>query len=241
MDTPPLAMEDIVEAERLDALNRFDVIDTPREEAFDRITRLIRNIFDLPVAIVSMIDGHRQWYKAYEGLENREVSRDETFCKYTLQDGAPLVVPDARDDERFAQNPMVTGGPQVRFYAGVPLRANDGHNIGTVCAIGFEPRSFGQREIAILSDLAALAMDVLELRQLASVDPLTGALSRRAFKEQAATALPASPSTSTISSRSTTITATQSATRCWPPPPKPAAASCAAPTFSAAWVARSSR
>ncbi|TGP15888.1 GAF domain-containing protein, partial [Mesorhizobium sp. M1D.F.Ca.ET.231.01.1.1] len=102
-----------------------------------RITRLIRNIFDVPIAIVSMIDGHRQWYKAYEGLENREVSRDETFCKYTLQDRSPLVVPDARDDARFAQNPMVTAGPQIRFYAGVPLRTNDGHNIGTVCAIGF--------------------------------------------------------------------------------------------------------
>ena len=189
METPPQAMEDLDEAERLDALNRFDVIDTPREEAFDRITRLIRNIFDLPVAIVSMIDGHRQWYKAYEGLENREVSRDETFCKYTLQDMTPLVVPDARDDARFARNPMVTAGPQVRFYAGAPLRTNDGHNIGTVCAIGFEPRAFSQSESAILSDLAALAMDELELRQLASIDHLTGVLSRRAFKEQAAGAL----------------------------------------------------
>ncbi|RAZ84173.1 sensor domain-containing diguanylate cyclase [Mesorhizobium hawassense] len=189
METPPLATEDLAEAERLDALNRFDVIDTPREEAFDRITRLIRNIFDLPVAIVSMIDGHRQWYKAYEGLENREVSRDQTFCKYTMQDLMPLVVPDARDDARFARNPMVTAAPQVRFYAGVPLRTTDGHNIGTICAIGFEPRAFSQRESAILSDLAALAMDELELRQLASVDALTGALSRRAFKERAASAL----------------------------------------------------
>ncbi|MDG4883940.1 sensor domain-containing diguanylate cyclase [Mesorhizobium sp. WSM4884] len=188
-ESPPLAMEDVAEAERLEALNCFDVIDTPREEAFDRITRLIRNIFDVPVAIVSMIDGHRQWYKSYEGLENREVSRDETFCKYTLQDMTPLVVPDARDDIRFAQNPMVTAGPQVRFYAGVPLRTNKGHNIGTVCAIGFEPRAFTPRETAILCDLAALAMDELELRQLASVDPLTGALSRRAFKERAANAI----------------------------------------------------
>ena len=189
METLPLVTEDIAESERLDALNRFDVIDTPREEAFDRITRLIRNIFDLPVAIVSMIDGHRQWYKACEGLDNREVSRDETFCRYTLQDMTPLVVPDARDDARFALNPMVTAGPQIRFYAGVPLRTNDGHNIGTVCAIGFEPRAFSPRETAILSDLAALAMDELELRLLASVDALTGVLSRRAFKEQAAHAL----------------------------------------------------
>lgn len=186
IETPALAMEDLAEAERLEALDRFDVMDTPREEAFDRITRLIKNIFDLPIAIVSMIDGHRQWYKAYEGLENREVARDATFCKYTLQDMTPLVVPDARDDARFAQNPMVTAGPQIRFYAGVPLRTNDGQNIGTVCAIGFEPRAFSPRESAILTDLAALAMDALELRQQASVDSLTGALSRRAFKEQAA-------------------------------------------------------
>lgn len=188
-DTPPLAMEDVAEAGRLEALDRFDVMDTPREEAFDRITRLIRDIFDLPVAIVSMIDGHRQWYKAYEGLENREVSRDETFCKYTLQDLTPLVVPDARDDARFARNPLVTSAPQIRFYAGTPLRTHDGHNIGTVCAIGFEPRVFTARESAILTDLAALAMDALELRQLASVDSLTGALARRAFKEQAAQAI----------------------------------------------------
>ncbi|WP_296744528.1 sensor domain-containing diguanylate cyclase [Mesorhizobium sp.] len=188
-DTPPVAMEDVAEAGRLEALDRFDVMDTPREESFDRITRLIRDIFDLPVAIVSMIDGHRQWYKAYEGLENREVSRDETFCKYTLQDLTPLVVPDARDDARFAQNPLVTSAPQIRFYAGTPLRTPDGHNIGTVCAIGFEPRVFTARESAILTDLAALAMDALELRQLASVDSLTGALSRRAFKEQAAHAI----------------------------------------------------
>jgi diguanylate cyclase (GGDEF)-like protein len=188
-DTPPLAMEDVAEAGRLEALDRFDVMDTQREEAFDRITRLIRDIFDLPVAIVSMIDGHRQWYKAYEGLENREVSRDETFCKYTLQDLTPLVVPDARDDARFARNPLVTSAPQIRFYAGTPLRTHDGHNIGTVCAIGFEPRVFTARESAILTDLAALAMDALELRQLASVDSLTGALARRAFKEQAAQAI----------------------------------------------------
>lgn len=185
----PMSTEDAAEAMRLKALERYDVMDTPREAAFDRITRLIRNIFDLPVAIVSMIDGHRQWYKAYEGLENREVSRNETFCKYTMQDMTPLVVRDARDDSRFADNPMVRAGPQVRFYAGVPLRTNDGQNIGTVCAIGFEPRAFTTRETAILSDLAALAMDELELRQLAEVDSLTGTLSRRAFKEQAARAV----------------------------------------------------
>ena len=189
IDTPPLAMSDLAEAERLDALNRFDVMDTPREEAFDRITRLIKNIFDLPIAIVSMIDGHRQWYKAYEGLDNREVGRDETFCKYALQDVTPLIVPDARDDARFSANPLVTGEPRIRFYAGVPLRTGDGHNIGTVCAIGFEPRVFTPRETAILADLTALAMDALELRQLAEVDSLTGALSRRAFKEQATRAV----------------------------------------------------
>ncbi|UVK41693.1 sensor domain-containing diguanylate cyclase [Mesorhizobium sp. AR10] len=180
---------DSIEAGRLDALDRFDVMDTPREEAFDRITRLIRNIFDLPIAIVSMIDGHRQWYKAYDGLGNREVARSETFCKYTMQELLPVVVPDARDDIRFARHPSVAGDPHFRFYAGVPLRTGDGHNIGTVCAIGYEPRQFSPRETAILCDLAQLAMDALELRQLAAVDSLTGVLSRRAFKEQGAHAL----------------------------------------------------
>ncbi|WP_421917604.1 GGDEF domain-containing protein [Mesorhizobium sp.] len=187
---PPLATDDSAEAGRLAALDRLDILDTPREESFDRITRIIRNVFELPVALVSMIDGHRQWYKACDGLgDGTEIDRAGSFCKYTVREMTPLIVPDASLDARFSVHPHVIGEPHVRFYAGVPLRTGDGNNIGTVCAIGFEPRQFSARDTEILSDLAQLAMDALELRQQASFDMLTAALSRRAFKEQAGKAV----------------------------------------------------
>ena len=175
---------DLREAARLQALDRFDVLDTPREASFDRITRLIRTVFDVPIAIVSVIDGHRQWYKACDGLATAEAERKDTFCKHTILQDGPLIVHDATKNPRFADNPNVRNDPHIRFYAGVPLRTHDGHNIGSVCAIGDQPRDFGQRETAILQDFADLAMDELELRQHASSDVLTGVLSRRAFMEQ---------------------------------------------------------
>lgn len=176
---------DMREAARLAALDRYDFLDSPREASFDRIVRLIRTILDVPVAIVSVIDAHRQWYKACEGLGGSEAGRRNTFCRYTILQDEPLVVPDARADSRFAENPYVVGEPHVRSYAGVPLRTGDGHNIGSVCVIGFEPRDFDGRELGILTDFAAIAMDEIELRQRVSTDMLTGVLSRRAFTEAA--------------------------------------------------------
>jgi diguanylate cyclase (GGDEF)-like protein len=176
---------DMREAARLAALDRYDFLDTPREASFDRIVRLIRTILDIPVAIVSVIDAHRQWYKACEGLGGSEAGRRNTFCRYTILQDEPLVVPDARLDPRFAENPYVVGDPHVCSYAGVPLRTSDGHNIGSVCAIGFEPRDFSEKELGILADFAAMAMNEIELRQRVSTDMLTGILSRRAFMEVA--------------------------------------------------------
>jgi diguanylate cyclase (GGDEF)-like protein len=175
---------DLWESDRLAALHRFDVLDSPREEAFDRITRLIRSIFNVPVGIVSMMDGHRQWYKSVDGVGATEVPRNETFCQIPVQTGMPLVLQDAALDPRFADHPHVTGGLKVRFYAGVPLRTADGEVIGTLCAIDTQPRDFSARETEILEDLSRIAMSELELRQRASVDVLTGSLSRRAFKEE---------------------------------------------------------
>ncbi|RWE43638.1 MAG: sensor domain-containing diguanylate cyclase [Mesorhizobium sp.] len=176
---------DLREAGRLEALERFDILDTPREASFDRITRLIKTVFDVPIAIVSVIDGHRQWYKACEGLTATEVARNDTFCQYTILQEEPLIVTDATKDPRFADNPLVRNDPHIRFYAGVALRTSDGHNIGSVCAIGYTPKEFGPREVAILQDFADLTMDDLELRRHASSDALTGVLSRRAFADQA--------------------------------------------------------
>ncbi len=179
-----VAEGDLREAARLRALDRLDILDTPREASFDRITRLIRTVLDVPIAIVSVIDGHRQWYKACEGLATSEAERKDTFCRYTILQDSPLIVQDATKDPRFADNPHVRNDPHIRFYAGVPLRTRDGHNVGSVCAIGYTPRQFSERETAILQDLADLAMEDLELRAHASSDALTGVLARRAFMEQ---------------------------------------------------------
>jgi diguanylate cyclase (GGDEF)-like protein len=184
-DSPGVRLEEHHRDERLQALDRYDILDTPREEAFDRIAHLIRTIFDVPIGIVSMIDAHRQWYKAATGMANSEAELKNTFCRYTLEGTAPLVIPDATKDQRVAGNPYVQGDPHIRFYAGVPLRTRDGFNIGTVCAIGLEPREFSPQQVDILANLARIVMDELELRRLATQDSLTGILSRRAFKDEA--------------------------------------------------------
>ncbi|MBA3516876.1 MAG: sensor domain-containing diguanylate cyclase [Rhizobiales bacterium] len=172
------------EQERLDALHRYDVLDTPREEAFDRITRLVRKTLNVPIALVSVIDGHRQWHKSCDGLRAGESPREQTFCTYTIQSDEPLVVEDAATDPRFASNPNVIGEPHIRAYAGVPLRTADGHNIGTLCVIDVKPRRYTAEQIEVLSDFASLAMHELDLRLTARVDSLTGSWSRRAFKDE---------------------------------------------------------
>ena len=121
---------------RLAALDRYDVLDTPSEPAFDRIATLIRLVFGVETSLVTMIDGHRQWYKAAQGTPNTEVPIGESFCRYTIKDAAPVVVPDATQDDRFKDNPHVTADNGVRFYAGMPLTTADGQNIGTICAKG---------------------------------------------------------------------------------------------------------
>lgn len=179
-----IAPEVAKESARLAELDRLDILDTPQEEAFNRITRLIRDVLHVPIAIISMIDGHRQWYKAKEGTDAHEVSRSESFCRVTIENHAPVIVPDATLDRRFAANRYVTGEPHVRFYAGIPLSTGGGQNIGTVCAIDVSPRRFTLDELNILQNLAAIAMDEIELRNRAATDDLTGVFSRRTFKEE---------------------------------------------------------
>lgn len=168
---------------RLSALDSFDILDTPGEIAFERIARLIRLALGVKAAAVTLMDGHRQWYKAVEGSPIREVPLNETFCKELLATGAPLLIPDAAEDPRFRDNPHVTATNGVRFYAGVPLKTRQGQVIGSVCAIDPLPRPHAGREVAILEVLAQLAMEGLELRQQATVDGLTRTMSRRAFKD----------------------------------------------------------
>lgn len=177
------------EQERLDALGRLDVLDTPPEPEYDRIARLVKNIFGVNIAIVSMIDAHRQWYKACIGMPVGEVPRGDSFCTLTIREVGPVVAPDATKDPRFADNPYVKGPPHVRFYAGMPLRTAEGHAVGTLCAIDYQPHEFGDREVEILRDLAGVVMSEIELRQQASTDVLTGTLSRRAFRDDGSNAV----------------------------------------------------
>jgi diguanylate cyclase (GGDEF)-like protein len=172
------------ESARLQALERYDVLDTAPEGAFDHITRLTKKLFGVPIAIVSFIDGHRQWYKASEGLDVKEVPREQTFCQHVVAGGSSLIVSDAAKHPNFCQHQFVVNNPRIRFYAGIPLKTDDGHSIGVLCIIDTKPREFLPDEVDVMQDLAHIVMGALELRLTANKDSLTGALSRRAFKEE---------------------------------------------------------
>jgi len=172
------------EQDRLAALDNYDVLDTPREEAFDRVTRLVRSIFGVSMSTVTLIDGHRQWFKSQQGMPHQETERGPSLCNAAINHPRPLVVPDTLADRRFADNPFVTGAPFIRFYAGVQLRSPEGDAVGTLCAMNDQPRSFDNTQLAILVDLAKTVTSELELRTLATRDALTGALSRRALREE---------------------------------------------------------
>lgn len=152
------------EGERIAELRRLEILDSDREQAFDRITRLAAKLFDVPIALISLVDSHRQWFKACLGISASETARDVAFCAHTINLDEPLVVADALEDPRFATNPFVLGQPHVRFYAGAPLRATNATNIGTLCVIDTRPRAFTGAEIDTLTELAALVIDELELR-----------------------------------------------------------------------------
>lgn len=154
----------VSESERLAALRGFDVLDTPPEEAFDRVTRLAAALIGAPIALVSLVDEHRQWFKSAVGLEARETPRRDSFCDHAIHEEGGLVVEDARVDPRFAGNPMVLGSPHIRFYAGMPLTIRSGHRIGTLCVLDHEPRRLDPERRRLLGDLAAMVVDALELR-----------------------------------------------------------------------------
>lgn len=173
------------EERRLAALRRYDVLDTPPEEVFDRITRLAARLMSAPMAAVVFMDERRQWFKSRVGLTGTELKRGPHFCAFTLFAPRALVVADATSDPRFRDNPLVSGPPGIRAYAGVPLRTAEGHSLGTLCVMDFKPRDFGAADIEALADLAALVLTGLELRLHAMTDALTGVLSRRAFRDEA--------------------------------------------------------
>jgi phosphoribosyl 1,2-cyclic phosphodiesterase/DNA-binding response OmpR family regulator len=150
------------EEKRIATLYRLGILDTEKEERFDRITRLAAAMFNVPVALITLIDRERQWIKSSAGVDVTETARDEAFCSHVVADRKPLLVQDARNDPRFAENPLVTDGPKVRFYAGYPLFMDDGSCVGTICLVDNKPRDFGGRGLALLSDMAQLAKKELE-------------------------------------------------------------------------------
>ena len=163
------------------ALDRYEIVDTPPEDQFDRITDLVRTVLRVPMSTIALIDRDRQWFKSRAGVTATETPRSIAFCDRTIQAHAPLVIEDAREHPMFRTNPLVTGEPRVVAYAGVPLRSPDGYNIGTLCAIDVERRAFSAEQIDVLGKLAAIVVDELELRRIAASDALTGLLSRRAM------------------------------------------------------------
>ena len=140
-------------------------MDTGPEAVFDRVANLAARLIGVPVATITFVDGDRQWYKAAVGVPLMEMPRGVSFCAHTILGTEPLVVPDLRLDPRFADNPLVAGAPHARFYAGVPLHDDDGHNLGTLCAIDLEARELAPAQLAILEDLAEIAMDALRYRR----------------------------------------------------------------------------
>lgn len=175
---PPAAWS---EEQRLKALHDLRLLDTDPEERFDRLTRLARRLFGVPIALVTLVDAGRQWFKSAEGLEVRETPREWSFCAHAVEDGDLMVVNDASRDERFHDNPLVLGDPSIRFYAGQPISAPGGPPIGTLCLIDREPRELDDEDQSLLADMAKLVEREFVAMRLATVDDLTGLSNRRGF------------------------------------------------------------
>ncbi|MDD9906230.1 MAG: GAF domain-containing sensor histidine kinase [Rhodospirillaceae bacterium] len=152
------------ERKRLDRLNRYNILDTPPEAAFDRITRIVAETIGVPIALVSLVDRDRQWFKSHHGLEASETPRDIAFCAHAILDDGVFIVEDASIDPRFRNNPLVTTDPAIRFYAGAPLTTAEGLKLGTLCAIDTVPHQLSASHKQLLTDLATLVIDEMELR-----------------------------------------------------------------------------
>ncbi len=156
------------EAERLAALREYDVLDTPSEQVYDDITALAAFICDVPIALISLVDEDRQWFKSKVGLNVDETPRDVSFCAHAILESTMTVVRDARRDARFRDNPLVTGAPGMRFYAGVPLITPEYHEIGTLCVIDHQPRDLSQVQQKTLEALGRQVVVQLELKRVSS-------------------------------------------------------------------------
>jgi GGDEF domain-containing protein len=188
------------DAQRIEAMAAGFCAYVPREERFDRITRVVRRLLNVPIALVSMVERDVQWFRSAQGLAVTETARDISFCGHAVHHRQTMVVPDARHDARFIDNPLVTGPPHIAAYLGVPLWLNDETIAGTLCALDTQPRQFSPQDIAGLQDLAAIAQAELRLdtathiqkrlvmklgdaQRRANLDAVTGCWNVRGFRE----------------------------------------------------------
>ncbi len=177
------------ERQRLETLRALGVLGSPPEERFDRVTRLASRIFDTPIALVSLIDADRQWLKSKQGLDACETARDTSFCGHAILGDEVMVIKDALKDGRFFDNPLVTGDPEIRFYAGYPLVAPDGTKMGTLCVIDHQPREFSENDRLVLMELGRMIEAEMMALSQATTDELTGISNLHGFEQMATHAL----------------------------------------------------
>lgn len=169
------------EAERLHALRTLKILDTSHEERFDRVTRMAKRMFNVSISLVSIVDEDRQWFKSKQGLEASETPREISFCGHAINQEGLFIIPDASKDERFFDNPLVTDAPNIRFYAGYPLKIRQGLNIGTLCLIDPRPQGLDEEDQQLLKDLGAMIEQEIQSIQMATLDELTLISNRRGF------------------------------------------------------------
>jgi GAF domain-containing protein len=172
-----------VEAARIAALNRYAILDSEPEESFDDLVVLAAHVCKTPMALLSLVDDHRQWFKSKVGVEASETPKEISVCAHAIQQQDLFIVPDMRADARFRENPLVVGEPHIRFYAGAPLVNEDGFALGTLCVVDREPRELDEEQKAALQSLSRLALRQMELRK--NLQMLKEALSDRTREEHA--------------------------------------------------------
>lgn len=168
------------EAERLATLYKLQILDTEREERFNRITRIACRLFGVPIAVISFLEAERQWMKSTQGFDIKEAKRKTSFCGHVILSDEIMVIEDATKDKRFHDNPFVLGNPYFRFYAGCPLKINN-YNVGVICLIDDKPKSINDNDKNVIYDLAQMVEMELESLHLSLTDELTGLSNRRGF------------------------------------------------------------